>query len=290
MSKTKVGSLPDMASFEQFLEDPTTTKYHQALIEKAVKIAEKIEEVEGVILIGSLGVGKGDVFSDIDFQVIHNGDPSSSQTILDRFMKDLEKIERIIQCFPSTADPNDCIIYLLPFLKFELSVSTCQETSMRWRFGFAKILYDRQGFMVNVVEKAKKISFNIEDVMPVIKGRAPAIPVFCYITAGHLVRGEEIAALDDIDWIRNDMLRVSGWLLGLYDEGSRRAEQRFPKEILDYYNRSRVKTVDEIWDGLQILLDWYEDWLIPEFDKLKIPHSQVQVSQMRNILRLLSEK
>ena len=55
------------------------------------------------------------------------------------------------------------------------------------------------------------------------------------------------------------MLRVCGWLFGLYDEGPRRAEQRFPEDVLDYYNKSRVKTVDEIWNGLQILLDWYEE-------------------------------
>ena len=86
------------------------------------------------------------------------------------------------------------------------------------------------------------------------------------------------------------MLRVCGWLFGLHDEGPRRAEQRFPEDVLDYYNKSRVKTVDEIWNRLQILLDWYEEWLVPKFDKLNIPHSQIQVAQMRDILQLLSEK
>ncbi|MGY5865260.1 MAG: hypothetical protein RTV41_11715 [Candidatus Thorarchaeota archaeon] len=279
-----------MTEFEVLLEDITTTKFHQAVIEKGVKIAEGIEEVEGVILKGSLAANKGDVFSDIDFQVIHDKDQSVSLDILERFVEELEKVEPIIQHFPSTANPNDSIIYLHPFLKFELSVATCDEMKTRWRAGLGKVLFDRSGLASDVISEAKKHKFNIDEHIPVITSRAAAIPVFTYITAGHLVRGEEITALHDIDWIRNDMLCVSGWLLGLYDEGCRRAEERFPAEVLDYYNRSRIKTVDEIWEGLQILLDWYEQWLVPEFDKLQIAHSQVQVGQMRDILRLLSSK
>ncbi|MFW9869464.1 MAG: nucleotidyltransferase domain-containing protein [Candidatus Thorarchaeota archaeon] len=290
MVKTKVGPLPDMKEFESFLKDISTTKYHQRLIDKAVKIAKAIDNVEGVLLKGSLGLGEGDVFSDIDFQIIHEGDSSASQTILELIIDELEEVESIIQCFPSTAFPNDCIIYLHPFVKFELSVATCDEISARWRAGSAKILFDRKGLAKGIVDKAKAISFNIDDVMPTLIGRAPAIPVFCFITAGHLVRGEELTALADIDWIRNDLLTLCGWLLGYHDEGTRRAENRFPKEILDYYRRSRVKSADEIWDGLQILLDWYEEWFVPEFDKMSIPHSQMQVSKMRDVLHLLSTK
>jgi hypothetical protein len=210
--------------------------------------------------------------------------------ILERFLNELEKTEPIIQHFPSTANPNDSIVYLHPFLKFELSVATSDELKNRWRVGLGKVLFDRNGHTANVVSEAKKLKFHIDEHIPVIAMRAAAIPVFTYITAGHLVRGEKMTALNDIDWIRNDMLRVSGWLLGLYDEGCRRAEERFHGEVLEYYNRSRVQVVNEIWDGLQILLDWYEQWLVPEFEKLQIDHSQGQVAQMRNILRLLSLK
>jgi predicted nucleotidyltransferase len=290
VSKTRLGPLPDISEFERLLDDITTTQFHQAAIEKGVKIAEGIEEVEGVILKGSLAVNKGDVFSDIDFQVIHEDDQSVSLNILERFVEALEKIEPIIQHFPSTANPNDSIIYLHPFIKFELSVATCDEIKKRWRAGLGKVLFDRNGLATEVVTEAKKHKFNIDEHIHVIASRAAAIPVFMYITAGHLVRGERITALQDIDWIRNDMLCVSGWLLGLHDEGSRRAEERFPNEVLDYYNRSRVGTVDEIWEGLQILLDWYEQWLVPKFDKLHIAHSQNQVAQMRDILRLISSK
>ncbi len=288
--KTKLGFLPKMAEFEEFLEDTSTTKYHQELIETAVKLAEGIEEIEGVILKGSLAVDKGDVFSDIDFQVIHDRNHSVSAIILEKFIIELEKVESIIQHFPSTANPHDSIIYLHPFLKFELSVGTCDEMRKRWRVGLGKILFNRNGLATDVVKDAKKLKFIIDEHLSTIASRAAAIPVFMYITAGHLVRGEEIAAIHDIDWIRNDMLCVSGWLLGLYDEGYRRAEERFPGEVLNYYYRSRVKTVDEIWKGLQILLDWYEEWLVPELDKLEIPHSLVQVAQMRDILRILREK
>ena len=111
-----------------------------AVVEKGVKIAKGIEQVEGVILKGSLAVGSGDIFSDIDFQIVHDGDAADSLSILERFLYELEKTEPIIQHFPSTANPNDSIVYLHPFLKFELSVATVDELKTRWRVGLGRLV------------------------------------------------------------------------------------------------------------------------------------------------------
>jgi hypothetical protein len=126
--------------------------------------------------------------------------------------------------------------------------------------------------------------------MDTIRDRAIQIPTFCYITAGFIVRGEDASAMEALGWICNDMLKLSGWLLGQWDEGSRRAEERFPEEVLDFYMRSQAKTVEGIWDGIEVLLSWYEDWLIPKFVELDISHALVQVEPMKDVLRLLKDK
>ena len=290
MRNPEAGPLPSFDVFESLLGDTSTTAFHEEVIARATNIAKQLDDVEGVLLTGSLGKGEGDVFSDIDFQILHEGAPEQSVAILDLFMSRLDEVGNMIHFFPSTASSADCIIYLEPFVKFELSVRTLENASRSWKTPMAKILFDKRGLVRKAIKSADSVTFSLEKHMPTIRGRAVAIPAFCYITGGHIVRGEHITALDGVNWMRNDMLVLSGWLLGKWDEGPRRAESRFPQEVLDYYMLSSIAHVDEIWRSLSVLLDWYYDWMIPHFENLSIPHSASQVKQMRKVLDLLKQK
>jgi predicted nucleotidyltransferase len=286
----ETGPLPSLDNFESLLHNTGTTEYHREIIRRATDVASKLEDVEGVILKGSLGKGEGDVFSDIDFQILHEGNRELSAAILNRFMDRLDEVGTMIHFFPSTASLADCIIYLEPFVKFELSVGTLADASHDWKTPLAEILFDKNGLVRKAMSTARSVEFSLETHMPVIRGRAVAIPTFCYITGGHFARGEYITALNAIDWMRNDMLMISGWLLRMWDEGPRRAESRFPTDVLGYYRESAVCTVVGIWDSLDVLLDWYSNWMVPHFEELSIPHSGIQVEQMRAILALLEKK
>lgn len=290
MFEGKTGPLPPLKDFEKFLKDVKSTNYHYELIERALEVAKSIDEVEGVLLKGSLGKGEGDIFSDIDFQILHNDEPEDSDLIKSKFMKHLSEVGNVIQFFPSTAFAEDSIIYFHPFVKFELSVGTCRGATCKWRIGAAKILFDRNGLVHNTVEQSKTIPLEFDTVLPIIQGRAIALPVFTYITAGFVVRGEYIAAVEAVDWIAEEMLRISGWLVGIRDEGPRRAEKRFPKEVLSYFHSTRVKDTPEVWNSLEVILDWYEKWMIEKLDEHNIPHSAHQVPRMRQVLKLLKSK
>ncbi|MGY5872276.1 MAG: hypothetical protein RTV72_08535 [Candidatus Thorarchaeota archaeon] len=290
MPDGKIGSLPSLEVFEEFLDDVTTTKYHHDIIDKALNVAKDIPEVEGVILKGSLGKGEGDIFSDIDFQIVHSCEPEMSAEIMKKFMDRLSEIGEVIQYFPSTAFADDRIIYIHPFVKFELSVGTCKDNSQKWHIAKSKILFDRSGLVKDIVEEARTIPFDFDDVLTIVKGRAIAIPAFTYITAGFVVRGEYIAAIEAVDWIAAEMLRISGWLLGIRNEGPRRAEQRFPEDVLSYYNGSRAKDIADVWNSLQVFLNWYTEWMVPHLEKHKIPHSLHQVPNMRGVLSILKRK
>jgi hypothetical protein len=290
MAKMKLDSIPCIDEFSMFLQDTTSTEWHHAIVDKALQVVESIPEAEGVVLKGSLGKGEGDIFSDIDFMILHDGDPAFSVSISARFMGELERIGTVIHYFTSTASQEDYIIYFRPFVKFELNVKTCEQAGEAWRTSVGKILFDRRGRVRQVLEEAERIDFSIDDFMDTVRNRAIQIPTFCYITAGFIVRGEKAAAHEAIGWIRNDMLRLSGWLLGQWDEGPRRAEERFPTEVLYYYMRSQARTIEEVWDGIEVLLEWYENWLAPRFDELGILHALVQLSSMRGVLRFLRKK
>ncbi len=220
------------------MEDVTVTDWHHELVEKALEVVRDIPETEGVILKGSLGKDEGDIFSDIDFLILHDGEPPDSMRISNMFMDRLDRIGEMIHFFTSTAFHEDKIIYFKPFVKFELNVRTCKQAAEDWRTSAGKVLFDRGGSIGEVVEAASEIAFSIDDVMETVRDRAIQIPTFCYITAGFVVRGEDATALNALDWVSNDMLKLSGWILGLWDEGTRRAEERFPPEVLAFYMRS----------------------------------------------------
>jgi len=205
-------------------------------------------------------------------------------------MNELDRIGEMIHFFTSTAFHEDKIIYFRPFVKFELNVRTCRQAEGDWSSSLGEILYDRRGRLKEVVAAASEVKFSVDNVMDTIRDRAIQIPTFCYITAGFIVRGENATALNALNWIRNDMLRLSGWILGQWDEGPRRAEERFPEEVLDFYMQSTAKTVEEIWDGIKVLLAWYENWLIPRFEELSLTHALVQVEPMKQALRILKIK
>ncbi|MGY5860939.1 MAG: nucleotidyltransferase domain-containing protein [Candidatus Thorarchaeota archaeon] len=283
-------NFPSKEEVAAFLEDTTCMDWHDAIIEKAIEVVSSIPEVEVILLKGSLAKGEGDIFSDIDFLILHIGDDSTTTRIRKAIMKKLSDIGDVIHYFFSTVDQETPIVYFKPWVKFELAISLVENAKNRWAHSFAKILYDRNGLGDAVVEQASKVTFDMSDHVLRISNLAIALPSFVYIVAGFVVRGEYITAIDGLDYVRNEMLTVNGLLLGLWDEGPRRAGKRFPEKVLYYYNRTRVAEVSEVWLALGYLLDWYEDWLIPRFEQLEIPHARHEIPTLKLMLRQLEKK
>jgi len=283
-------NFPSKEEVATFLEDTTCMNWHEAIIEKAIAVASSIPEVETILLKGSLAKGEGHIFSDIDFLILHIGDDSTTARIRKQIMKKLSDIGDVIHFFFSTVDNETPIIYFKPWVKFELAIGLVENAKNRWKHSFAKILYDRNGLGDAVVEQASKVTFDLGDHVLQISNLAIALPSFVYIVAGFVVRGEHITAIDGLDYVRNEMLAVNGLLLGLWDEGPRRAEKRFPEKVLYYYSRTRVAEVSDVWLALGYLLDWYEDWLIPRFEQLEIPHAKHEIPTLKLMLRQLEKK
>ena len=181
------------------------------------------------------------------------------------------------------------IIFIKPLIKFELIVRTIEAAGSRWKYAKAKILYDKTGIGESIKERANTISFP-ENLDSVIGNKAVFLPTMFYLASASVVRGEFITALDGMDWIRNEMLGVCGWLLDQWDEGPRRAERRFPLEVLSFYRNSRVSSAEDIFDALLVLMDWYEKWMVPRFDERNIQHSEYQIGILRKLIPFLKNK
>ena len=283
-------NFPSKEEVAIFLEDTTCMDWHEAIIEKATAVVSSIPEVEAILLKGSLAKEEGDIFSDIDFLILHMGDESTTAIIRKQIMEKLSDIGDVIHYFFSTFDNETPIIYFKPWVKFELDIGLVENARNSWMHSFAKILFDRNGLGAAVVEEASKVTFDLGNHVLQISNLAIALPSFVYIVAGFVARGEHITAIDGLDYVRNEMLTVNGLLLGLWDEGPRRAGKRFPENVLYYYNRTRVAEISDVWLALGYILDWYEDWLIPRFEQLETPHAKHEIPTLKLMLRQLEMK
>jgi len=105
-----------------------------------------------------------------------------------------------------------------------------------------------------------------------------------------MLRGEDVTIIDFVAWIRRKMLRISGFLLGMWDEGTRRAEQRFPKGLIQYYERCKIKEMEGVWDCLMVFLEWYSDWMVPKLEEHEIVHAGPEVSGIKSAIIKLKER
>ncbi len=281
---------PSVEDLKGFLRDTKTTEYHEEIIQKATDVLQTIPEVDCILLMGSLGKGEGDIFSDIDFYVIHEGNKEDSQSLKSKMLRMIDENCEVLYGYTTGFQKRDNIIFMNPLVKFELNIRSAEESVGNWKYAKTRILYDPKGIGKRLQEDAEEIIFTLDQILPWLSNSAIFLPTMFYLASSFVVRGEYATAMDGVDWIRSEMLRISGWLLGQWDEGPRRAETRFPSEILSYYWDSRVLTPKEIFQSTSILMDWYETWMVPRFEELEIPHSGYQVKILREVVPTLEEK
>jgi predicted nucleotidyltransferase len=283
-------NIPSKKELQQFIQDINNTSFHESIISDAVGVSRKIPAVEAVFLLGSLSEGKGDIFSDIDFYLMIKDDQNYNN-ILETFLSDIDKLGDVIHIFRSNAKKNSIIIYLKPYIKFELVVETFSTLCDEWRVGErGSLLYDKNGMGKEALSIAKKLEFNMGRHLDEIRNMALDLPSFCFLIAGYMMRGEHVTIIDFIAWIRRKMLRISGFLLGMRDEGTRRAEQRFPEDLIRYYERCKVKAMEDVWDCLMVFLEWYSDWMVPKFEEHEIIHAGQEVQVIKSAINQLRKR
>jgi predicted nucleotidyltransferase len=282
-------NIPNKKDIRIFFKNFHSLLSHQNIINEALSLAKNIPEVEAVLLLGSLAINTADIFSDIDFYVLIKN-KSHLTKIKEHFLGNLNKIGNPIHLFASNAYPNSSIIYFKPYIKFELVIEDYDKLIKNWRIGkVAKLLYDRRGLGTQAIQVTEELTFSLKKYELEIKNVAVELPSFCYNIAGYMLRGEYITSIDFIAWIRRLLLRICGFFLGIWDEGTRRAELRFPKEVIHHYHQCKVKNKDEIWQVLHNILDWYADWLIPQFEQHNILHANEEVPIIRFMLTELEK-
>lgn len=248
------------------ISDLKNLEYHHEITNRSVKLVQTFPGIEAILLSGSFATGTSDVFSDIDFKVAFDPAITSHEFISKEYIERTDQIGQVVNIFNSTANSKDKIIYFFPFIKFELNMRTVDELPKSRKNSESRILYERSDSGAKIIEKAKEKRFSFNDYRLYIQNISIAFPNLCYIVMGYVIRGELITAFSDLNWIREMLLEVNGYMLAQENEGPRRAEDRYPQSTLYYYNNSAAIKKNGIKDALIILLEWYLDILAPLFE------------------------
>ncbi|TFF96178.1 MAG: nucleotidyltransferase domain-containing protein [Promethearchaeota archaeon] len=279
-------NVPSFSLLKEFLKHPENLTYHTQILQNAVDFFKQIDGVEAIFVLGSLAKDQADIYSDIDLFVIFEDSEKKAQ-IRNHFLTAKDQIGTLLHMYSSHGHKDDLILYYQPFIKLEIGFRGVHEVMGKWKMGAqAKLVFDRHAIGKEILESASDVSFQFSRYEKEVKNMAMALPSFCFIIAGYVMRGEIITTIDFVAWIRRNLLRISGFLLGLWDEGTRRAELRFPEEVIEYYHQSRFEKIEEVWACLDSFLDWYSHWLVPKFEERGIIHAQAEVTLLRKIIEI----
>lgn len=282
-------NIPSEQEMLRFIHNFDNDNYHKSIVYHAIKLSEKIPNVEAAFLFGSLSKGSADIFSDIDFYLMIEDD-IDFKDIIASFLLEIDSLGEPIHIFQSNAKKNSTIIYFKPFIKFELVVENYSKLIKEWRLAErASLLFDKRGLGEKAINESKNIKFDIQNYINEIQNVALELPSFCFLISGYMTRGEYITVIDFIAWIRRKLLRISGLLLGIQDEGTRRAEKRFPKELLEYYNNCKVKDKEDVWNCLMVFLEWYSNWMVPKFEEKSIINANQEVNVIKTAIKKVQE-
>lgn len=209
---------------------------HGLIFEKSVSLLSSDNRVNGLYLSGSFSKGSSDKYSDIDLSIVV--DESRLEEIVDDHTKRYSEVGKIATFFPAThlGDPNQIIVFYegddgLP-IHVDYSYITASKLVPEAKYKTIVILLDKEG----VLEEYKKDCLGkTEEVEPTIEKLQYFEDRFwgwCWYTYSKIIRGELWEARDAIEYMRsNVILRLAYYAEKLPNEGNRRVESKFPKEI-----------------------------------------------------------
>jgi predicted nucleotidyltransferase len=271
-------------------KDLSSTAIHRELANRAAQVLARVPCVQAVLLKGSLVRGTGDAFSDVDLLVLQDDEPEAWSTIDEYLLNHLKEIGEPMHWYRSMVSQRDLLVYFRPWVMVEFDVRTVESSSMSWKTAYSEVLFDRSSLGEQVIRESARLCPSMEHSREEIERNIGAFCVVCTRVQGYYLRGELMTAHDDLAWLRDRMLWLSGAVLGLWYEGPRRAEGRFPDDIVQVWRRSCPNSDDGLPAAATVLIDWYEEWLTPRLKTSGINCPEQPVRVAREFCRLLLGK
>lgn len=226
------------------------------ILENMVNYFMKDKKLIGIFLSGSLAEESSDKYSDIDFRVILE-DEGIDNYINNRLTAP-ENWGELLYNEYSSGWKNMCVSHFKPFVKVDIFYYTKHDlTPSVWHNKGIKIIYDRDGFISEIIEKSKnlKIETNIEDInISINKGIA-----LIHETYRRAKRDEIVYANDLLNGLRHKLIEFNDLLNNRINEGSSHYEKRGTEELKNILHKSySTKTQKDILEILFKLTKVFE--------------------------------
>ncbi len=209
---------------------------HQELATRITEELYQDSRVSGVYLSGSFARGKPDKYSDLDFYIIVP--EGKKQEIILSHRELFSKVGKIATLFPATHldDPHQIIAFYKTSIPIhvDFNYKVLSEITVRPKDKHAVILFDRGGSLSKLKDSWQSLSETAKPTRDDLQYFEDRFWGWCWYAFSKIERGELWEARDTGEYLRNNVLiKLAYFLTELPYEGSRRLEQKLPKEMLD---------------------------------------------------------
>lgn len=220
----------------------TNLPNHQRVTFSALDLLSRDERVIGLYLSGSFADGQPDKYSDVDINILV--EEVQREHIIKDHSRLIQQVGKVATVFPATHmhDPNQIIVFYEEAIPIHVDYQyrIASELTPKSKNKNVMIVLDRNGRLTSWKQECQKA----EPEKPPLRERLQYFEDrfwgWCWYTDTKIERGEFWEARDAIEYVRSNVLIALAYFkLDLPNEGGRRIEKKFPKDMIDML----VKTV-----------------------------------------------
>lgn len=231
---------------------------HQAILERALACYVPDKRVAGVMLYGSLALGQGDAFSDIDLNIVVP--PEHHAALLAEAPDTLRTFGSALYIFRAIHhSPNQVVAHYTDHVKLDLDFMLPGTMGVYPERRHHHLYKDTTGELASLLAQAAAlpVRYSVQP-LEVIELDQRFWP-WCYQVAVKAQRGELWEAHGGLAFVREwTFSRLAAWLEGVRPIGYRRIEQRVsPQWLAGWEQTAGAPELDDLLRSLAALIGIY---------------------------------
>lgn len=261
---------------------------HRTILEQALACYVPDDRVAGVMLYGSLAIGQGDEFSDIDLNIL--AVPKHRTELLTQAPETMRTFGDTLFVFRADhLSPTQVVAHYANHVKLDLDFVLSEELGVYAERRHHRIFKDSTGELAKVLEQSAVLSDHYEVTPDQLLDLNQRFWPWCYYAAAKATRGELWEAHALLEFIRGWTLpRLAVWLDGRPPMGYRRIEQRVSPQWLAGWDRTlAAPQLEVILNGLGSLIELFLNLRQPLADRLSLAFDRAAETAMcRRLMEL----
>lgn len=261
---------------------------HRTILEQALACYVPDDRVAGVMLYGSLAIGQGDEFSDIDLNIL--AVPKHRTELLTQAPETMRTFGDTLFVFRADhLSPTQVVAHYANHVKLDLDFVLSEELGFYAERRRHRVFKDSTGELAKVIERSAALSDHYEVTSDQLIELSQRFWPWCYYAAAKATRGELWEARAGLEFIRAwTLTRLAAWLDSMPPMGYRRIEHRVSPQWLAGWQRTlAAPQLEVILNGLGSLIELFLNLRQPLADRLSLAFDRAAETAMcRRLMEL----